>query len=299
MDVSLSGLRVLREIAELGTFTAAAASLGFTQPAISRQVAALERAAGLRLVERRPGGARLTPAGLTMLRHARVVLDELAEAERELSGPHPPRRAVRLGVYVSAGAALLPSVLRALARDHPDVAVITREGTSPALVRSVRAGTLDLAVVTSRPPHRAPDTELPRLRVETVADAGLVLAVPGTGRFAGRTEVHVDELADVDWIASPSSGAEPLLGVWPGLPGRPRIAHSARDWLTKLLLVAGGHGVTTVSPNMAGVLPDGVALLRVTGAPAEQRRTSVVRLPGTTSSAVAVVVQAVHAGVRH
>ncbi|MEV7817718.1 LysR substrate-binding domain-containing protein [Streptomyces flaveolus] len=93
------------------------------------------------------------------------------------------------------------------------------------------------------------------------------MAVPSTGEFAERTTVHVDELVDAAWIATPSSGGEPLLGVWPGLPGRPRIVHSARDWLTKLQLVASGFGVTTVPSRLSPVLPPGVSLLRIDGAP--------------------------------
>ncbi|MGZ0199547.1 hypothetical protein ACNFR7_04955 [Streptomyces sp. RM1] len=64
-------------------------------------------------------------------------------------------------------------------------------------------------------------------------------------------------------IATPSSQSEPLLGVRPGLPGRPRIVHSARDWLTKLQLVARGFGVTTVPVRLAPVLPPGVSLLHM------------------------------------
>ncbi|NED85977.1 LysR family transcriptional regulator substrate-binding protein, partial [Streptomyces sp. SID11233] len=96
----------------------------------------------------------------------------------------------------------------------------TREGTTPGLLRALRAGSIDVAVLTSRPPHRPFDGEAPRLRVETIEDTELLVGVPATGAFAGRTEVHVDELVDASWIASTSSDDEPLLGVWPGLPGR-------------------------------------------------------------------------------
>ena len=85
-DVSLTALRVLRAVAEQGTFTAAAASLGYTQSAVSRQIAAIERAAGTELLERRRDGARLTPAGRVVMRRATVVLDEIAATARELSG---------------------------------------------------------------------------------------------------------------------------------------------------------------------------------------------------------------------
>ncbi|WP_341538480.1 LysR substrate-binding domain-containing protein [Streptacidiphilus pinicola] len=105
--------------------------------------------------------------------------------------------------------------------------------------------------------------------------------------------MHIDELIDAPWIASPSSNAEPLLGVWPGLLGRPYVVHSARDWLTKLQLVAGGFGVTTVPAQLSPVLPPEVSLLRVEGAPPEIRRVLVARLPGRPTPAITAVTRAI------
>ncbi|KOG64612.1 LysR family transcriptional regulator [Streptomyces griseoflavus] len=289
-------MRVLRQIAESGSFTAAAARLGYTQSAVSRQAAALERS-GTTLFERRPDGVRLTPAGLSLLRHAHTVLASLAAAERELSGTVPRTELVRLGAVLSAGSAILPAALAHLAAADPQIAVTTREGTTPMLIRALRAGSLDLAVLTSRPPHRPFDRELPRLHLETVADTELAVAVPSTGEFAGRTTMHVDELVDAAWIASPSANSKPLLGVWPGLPGRPRVVHSARDWLTKLQLVAGGFGVTTVPSPLSPILPPGVSLLRVDGAPPEIRRVLVARLGGHPTPAITAVTRAITATV--
>jgi DNA-binding transcriptional LysR family regulator len=292
MEPSLTGLRVLRAIADRGSFTAAARELGYTQSAVSRQVAGLEREAGSPLFER-AGGVRLTKEGLIMLRHARAILDEIASAEKELGGEDPGVQEVRLGAYVSAGAVLLPRTLQILRDVRPDIRVVTREGTTPALVRALRAGTIALALVASRPPYRPPDNELPALVTVILEETALAVAAPAAGRFAGRTAVTTAELERVDWIASPSVGGESLLGVWPGLAGRPRITHTARDWLTKLQLVAAGCGLTTVPPRMSSVLPDGVQLMRVEDAsPAERRRVLVARLPGRPSPAVAAVIDA-------
>lgn len=299
MEPSLTALRVLRAVAELGSFSAAATALGYTQSAVSRQVAALEREAGRTVFDRGPGGARLTADGLILLRHARVVLDEMAAAQRELDGVEPDVHVVRVGAFISAGVVMLPRALRLLRDQRPDIRVTTREGTTPALVRAVRAGTLDLAVISARPPYRPPDDELPALTTKTIHETGLVLAAPAYGRFAGRTAVGVAELDDVDWIASPSTGGETLMGVWPGLAGRPRIVHTARDWLTKLHLVAAGCGLTTISPHLADVLPDGVQLLRVQGGPDELRRTLVARMPGRAGSAITAVIAALHDGYGH
>ncbi|KDO04071.1 LysR family transcriptional regulator [Amycolatopsis mediterranei] len=298
MDVSSTSLRVLCRIAESGSFTAAAAALGYTQSAVSRQAAALERSLGATLFERRTDGVRLTRTGLTLLRHARAILASVDAAERELLGAAPRTEVVRLGLVPSAGPVLLPGALTRLAGTAPGIRVTTREGTTPGLARALRTGSLDLAVLTSRPPHRPPDGEAPRLHVTTVQDTELLVAAPATGTFAGRASVHVDELVDAPWIATPSSGAEPLLGVWPGLPGRARVVHSARDWLTKLHLVAGGFGVTTIPDGLAPVVPPGVISLRVEGAPPEIRRVLVARLPGAATPAVTAVTAAITSAAR-
>ncbi|NKY43211.1 LysR family transcriptional regulator [Nocardia cerradoensis] len=296
MYLSPAGLRVLAEVAERGSFTAAATALGYTQSGISRQAAALEREAGKPLFERHRTGVHLTPAGLTLLRHARVALDALDAARRDLDGDDITHQ-VRLGSLISAGVVLVPTALAALRRTHPGLDVLTREGTTPALVRAIRAGSLDLAVITSRPPHRPPDTELPRLIVEQLTDVELLVAAPATGRFAGRATVTVDELVDARWIASPSATTEPLLGVWPGLPGRPHIAHRARDWLAKLALVAAGCGVTTVPSGLFPALPPEVITMRVlTGthdrAATELRRLSLIRSPAALTPAATAVIDA-------
>lgn len=297
MDFSSMALRVLQQVAESGSFTAAAAQLGYTQSAVSRQAAALERTVGAVLFERHFNGVRLTPAGLSLLRHARSILDSIEAAEHELGGSAALTEPVRLGMFPSAGAIILPSVLAGLAAASPGIRVTTREGTTPRLIRALRAGSVDIAVLTSRPPHRPSDGESPRLHIETVRDTELLVGAPTIGLFSGRTSVHIDELLDAPWIATPSSSTEPLLGVWPGLPGRPRIVHSTGDWLTKLHLVAGGFGVTTIPALMATVLPPGVSLLRVDAAPTEIRRILVARLPGRPNPALSAVVRAIAAAV--
>src|SRR4051812_32509491 len=78
-------LRVLREVADRGSFSAAADALAFTQPAVSRQIATLEAEAGTQLVERSVRGIRLTPAGELLVGHAEAILDRLAKAESQLA----------------------------------------------------------------------------------------------------------------------------------------------------------------------------------------------------------------------
>jgi DNA-binding transcriptional LysR family regulator len=278
-DVSLVALRVFREVVERGTLTAAAAALGYTQSAVSRQIAALERTAQAPLLERRRDGVRLTTAGDVVLRHAAAVLAQMDAAERELAGLPAEAGTVRLGWFSSAGAVLLPGAIAALRRSHPAITVTSREGSTPSLVRALRAGTLDLALLASTPPFRPPDAASPPLKLETLTQRSLCLAVPASHPFARNDSVEVADLRGQRWIASPSAGEEKLMGAWPGLDERPEIAHTARDWLAKLHLVAAGCGLTTMPASLASVVPPGVRVLTVRGGPQEQRRIVLARLP--------------------
>ncbi|POX64544.1 LysR family transcriptional regulator [Streptomyces sp. Ru62] len=294
-DVSLTALRVLRAVAERGTFTAAAASLGYTQSAVSRQIAALERAAGAELLERRRGGVRLTAAGRVVMRRATVVLDQIDATARELSGLPGQAGTVRLGWFPSAGAVLLPRALTALGRTDPGLRVVGREGSTPALVRALRAGSLDLALLASAPPFRPPDAESPPLVVRTLTERALCLAVPAGHPLARGDFVDVADLRGQRWIAGSSSGEDQLMGVWPGLDERPEIAHTARDWLAKLHLVAAGCGLTTVPAALAAAAPPGVRVLPVRGGPQEQRRVLLARLPHPPADPVTRVAAALRA----
>lgn len=295
-DASLVALRVFREVAEHGTLTAAATALGYTQSAVSRQIAALERAAGTALLERRHDGVRLTAAGRTVLRHAAVVVDQVDAAARELAGlPEADESTVRLGWFATAGTWLVPRALVALGQTDPAITVVTREGSTPALVRALRAGTLDVALIASSPPFRAPDDETPALAVETLAERSLRVAVPAAHPLARNDFVDVAELRGQRWIAGP--GDRLVMGVWPGLDERPRVAHTARDWLAKLQLVAAGLGITTVPAAFVAVVPAGVRVLPVRGGPAEQRRVLLARLPGPVPEPVARLAAALRAAV--
>ena len=294
-DVSLTSLRVFRAVAEQGTFTAAAIALGYTQSAVSRQVATIERLAGGELLERRRDGVRVTAAGRIVLHHATTVLDEIDATARELSGLPARAGTVRVGWFPSAGAALVPRALAALRRTDPAITVVTREGGTPALVRALRAGSLDLALIASAPPFRPPDGESPALVLRTLTERGLRVAVPATHPLARGDFIDVADLRGRRWIAGPASGEEGLMGVWPGLDEKPDIAHTARDWLAKLYLVAAGCGLTTVSAALVPAAPDGVRILPVRGGPQEQRRLLLARLPHPPAEPVVRVADALRA----
>ncbi|MQY30612.1 LysR family transcriptional regulator [Nocardia aurantia] len=276
-DASLTALRVFREVAERGTLTAAAAALGYTQSAVSRQIATLERAAGAELLQRRHDGVRLTAAGRVVARRAAAVIDQIDATARELAGIPEELASVRLGWFTSAGTWLVPQALAELRRTHPGITVVGREGSTPALVRALRAGTIDLALLASAPPYRPPDSETPALRLQVLAERSLLVAVPADHPLARGEYIDVDDLRGRRWIAGPRG--DYTMGVWPGVDERPEIAHTTRDWLAKLQLVAAGCGITTVPAGLGAILPPGVRALPVRGGADESRRLLLARLP--------------------
>ena len=294
-DFSPTGLRVLREVAQAGSFSAAAHSLGYTQSAVSRQVAALEAVAGRRLFDRGRLGVALTPAGSRLLPRAIRVLDELDAAMRETAGEAVAGGPVRLGAFATAAAGLVPAALAALPGD-PNVTL--REGTTPALTRALRAGTLDLAILAQTPPFRPPDAESPPLELTLLSERELVLAVPANHPFASARAVEVGQLGGQVWVASRSDAGDSLLGVWPGLAERPDVRYVVRDWLAKLQLVAAGLAITTLAPIAREVLPDGVRVVAVRGEPQETRRVVLARQPGPLDGATAQVADALIAAAR-
>jgi len=277
LDFSPTGLRVLREVAQAGSFSAAARNLGYTQSAVSRQVAALEAVAGRALFDRGRQGVTLTAAGRRLLPRATRILDELDAAVREAAGGEVDHGPVRLGAFATAAAGLVPKALATLPRE---LRVTLREGTTPALTRALRAGTLDLAVLAQTPPFRPPDAESPALALTTLVERDLVVGVPAGHPLAAAGVVDVADLEGQVWVASRSDAGDALLGAWPGLRERPDLRYVVRDWLAKLHIVAAGLAITTLAPIALDVLPAGVAVVAVRGEPQETRRLVLARRPG-------------------
>jgi molybdate transport repressor ModE-like protein len=183
LGLELRHLVALKAIAEHGTFGRAAKSLGYTQSAISQQIATLERIVGQRLIER-PGGPRpvsLTEAGELLLRHADAIAARLQAAQADLAaldaGDVGP---LRIGTYQSVGAKVLPGLLREFAEQWPKVEITLRESADDQeLARLVERGELDLTFVV------LPLGPGPCETVELFRDP-YVLVVPTGSPLAGR-----------------------------------------------------------------------------------------------------------------
>src|SRR5204863_2635567 len=146
--MELRQLRVLQAVGETGSFSAAADRLDYTQPAVSKIVATLERQLGTTLVDRGIRPLRLTEAGGALARRAGAAFEQIAAAELEVEAiANLSAGSLRVGTFSSAGAAMVVDTLRAFRTSHPDVEVtITEIGMPSALSRSLRRGDLDLGV---------------------------------------------------------------------------------------------------------------------------------------------------------
>ena len=148
LGLDLRHLIALKAIADEGSFGRAAEKLGYTQSAISQQIAALERIVGLRLIER-PGGPRpisLTEAGQILLRHADAIQARLLAAKADMSALEAGDAGrLRVGTFQSVGAKIIPRLLRRFSESHPQVEVVLRESQDESeLLEMIERGDLDL-----------------------------------------------------------------------------------------------------------------------------------------------------------
>jgi DNA-binding transcriptional LysR family regulator len=287
-EFTLVGLRVLREVAATGSFTAAADNLGYTQSAISRQIAATESAAGSTLFDRGRRGVRLTAAGEALVRHAATVLAGVEAAQSELAGLRDRLAGrVAVGAFPTASAALVPRALAQLRADHPGIEAAIDEGSTPALLRRLRSGRIEVAVIAVG--HGLPDYDLRDMRQDVLSQGGLMVAVSEGHRLTRLARIRPADLATERWIVT--DGTDPQFGAWPTLT-EPHIAYTVRNWPTRLGLVAAGLGISVLPDLAAPTVPAGVRVLRVddTGRPG---RSAVIVTPAARSPRAAAVVTAI------
>src|SRR5471032_2474203 len=151
LGVELRHLAALEAVASEGSFGRAAQKLGYTQSAISQQIAMLERLVGERLIDR-PGGPRavsLTEAGQVLLRHAASILARLAAAQADLAALSAGEAgSLRVGTIQSVGAKILPEVMRRFTSAWPKVEIeLVESHSDDELAGFVERGDLDLAFV--------------------------------------------------------------------------------------------------------------------------------------------------------
>jgi DNA-binding transcriptional LysR family regulator len=249
LGIELRHLAALQAVAEEGTFRGAAARLGYTQSAISQQIATLERIVGTKLLER-PGGPRavfLTDAGKLVLRHAEAIIARLNAARADIGAMVAgDTGTLRVGTFQSAGARILPELVRRFREQWPGVEVRLIESASdPELLGYVERGDLDLSFV--MPP--LPDG--PFEMVELMRDPWVVL-VPADSPLAARGEpVSMREAAELPLIgARQCRSCAQVAAHFRGRGLEPNYVFRSDENTTVHGLVAAGAGIA-ITPRLA------------------------------------------------
>jgi DNA-binding transcriptional LysR family regulator len=199
LGVELRHLAALEAVASEGTFGRAAERLGYTQSAVSQQIAALERIVGERLIDR-PGGPRaiaLTEAGRLLLRHAEAIVNRLEAARADMSALRAGETGtLRVATYQSVSARVLPGVMRRFLSEWPGIELgLCEPTTDPELYDIVEAGQADLAFTS------LPTPEGPFEAVELLTDP-YVLVVPADSPLARRPGASLADLGDTALIGA-------------------------------------------------------------------------------------------------
>ncbi|WP_082475126.1 LysR family transcriptional regulator [Frigoribacterium sp. Leaf263] len=278
-DLDLQTLRVVRALADTGTITAAAARLGYSQPAVSQHLRRAEARVGHPLVLRTGRGVTLTEAGARLAEHAVHVQAALDAARQELDrlGGAASGR-VRLTGFPSASSTIVPDVLARLRRDNPGLQVTYVEAEPPEALASLRDGTADVALVFSHPGSRGPDRDLDGLTERAVFLDRTVLVLPAGHPFVDGSPFV--ELARERWIGGCPRCRGHLLATCAAEGFSPEIVLETDNALAVLGLVAAGMGVALL-PRLslqAAALPAGVRVVVLP--PATGRRIAVVHRPG-------------------
>jgi DNA-binding transcriptional LysR family regulator len=257
-------VQTVREVVRSGSFADAARNLGYTASAVSQQVAALERASGVVLFERRARSIRPTNAAFLLVRKGNDVLSAIDSLQRELRALASGETGlVRLGSFPTASARILPRALAELTHAQPGIEIKLSEGEPDELLPELLDGDLDaqLAYRYSVFPRTWPD----QLLETPLMEEELLLLVPESHRLAGADTIELAELSGETWIASrpESAGAQALLRLCGSAGFTPDIAFRSNDYAVVCGLVACGLGIALVPALGCALSVPGLRRLRL------------------------------------
>lgn len=250
-----------RAVAHERSFSRAARALALTQPAVSQQVAGLETEIGARLLDRRPGGLRLTPAGEVLLAHADAVAERLELADVQLAElAQAGRTRLRIGAFPTALATLVPAAVERVRAASPGAEVLVDEGATAELAERVRRGGLHLAV--SFQDAAALRREHDGLERRDLLREDFLAAMAPDHPLAGAASVRLADLSDEPWTAASQDGL--IVRTCRAAGFEPRLVSITRDQLAIRALVRRGLAVT-LAPRLLVEAFVGVALRPIAG----------------------------------
>jgi DNA-binding transcriptional LysR family regulator len=271
----VSRLRAFALVADLGSISAAASVLGYTQSAVSQQLAALEREAGAALVDRSQRPLRATRAGEALRPHVERVLAALNGAEAELEDLRGGALRLRLAAFTSALSSFVPTAVRELRRANPELVVQVLQLETREAVERLRAGGADLAVVHHMPGVAVPETAGLRRRGLLVDHLDVVL--PERHRLARRETVS---LADLEGEAlllprrdTPAGRFRSVVEHLCAQAGfAPRVAYEIDDLPAAQAFVAAGIAVVPMHGLTLATVPPGATVRPLAERPAGSRQ---------------------------
>ena len=267
-------LTVLREVALRGSFSAAADALSYTQPAVSQQIARLEKQVGVKLIERESRGIRLTPAGEVLVRHTERILAQLAAADEELQEVATQARGrLRIGSFATAAGTIVPRAVASFRKLRPaievDISLLEPDQSVPA----VRRGDIEIAITEEGGFDGDIDTR--GLEVEHLLDDHMWVSLPADHPLATRHAVELADLRDEDWMFACLSGtcadSNVVLRACQDAGFQPRIAYQSDDYFAIQGLVASGMGVALIPGLGLASTREDVAVRPVKGRPPYRR----------------------------
>jgi DNA-binding transcriptional LysR family regulator len=293
-------LRVLREVARHGSLSAAAAALGYTQPAVSRQIAVLESEVGMELLRRLPQGVALTDAGRLLVERTEEVLLSLSRTEEELRAQADLQSGtLRMAVFASAAASVAPQALARFRERHPGVDLVVTVADPVDSLPLLRSGELDMALCNSIDPITEPlirrSAEPGGLRLEHVHlfDDPMYVALPAAHPLAHEPELHLRLLEDESWMLATKDScpdAELFFSTCEAEGIDPCVGFQYDDYAALLGFVAAEVGISVVPDMVARAAREDVVLR--TPVPAlPPRRVSAAIPTGYRSPAVTAMLQ--------
>jgi DNA-binding transcriptional LysR family regulator len=257
MKWTFEQLKTFKVVAELGTMTAAAEALGFTPGAVSQQMAALQASLPRDIFARDGRRVTLTDAGVTLLRHAGILLEDERKAAAALSGPQSEQRTiVSVGVFGSAAVSAMRPVMEHLRRTSPNVAIQAVEVDVEVMPQAILDYQIDVALGLSYEDARQPP--LRGVVTEILHHEPFVMVLPPEAKELGGDSAVLVEYANAsDWVLPPietyfgracrfacaRAGIEPI------------VQHTVTDTAVSISLAESGVGITLATPLMLALRP--------------------------------------------
>ncbi|WP_333736923.1 LysR family transcriptional regulator [Streptomyces sp. IBSBF 2806] len=257
--IDVQRLRVLRSVAEHGSFNQAAAALRLTPSAVSQHVAALERSLGAQVVARSTRGVTLTAAGRIMVGAAESVAAELEHAKQQVDRLGSGRTQLTIATFTSGGRLLLPGALTHLTAAHPDTVVHVREAEPEDALPLVRQGAVDLALAYHFDgPLPGQPGRSSSLAWTALMEDPLHVVLPEAHPLAGREALDIAELAAEPWVLGCLKSESYLRRYAERAGFDPEVRGTTTDYFFARSLVAAGMGISLIpsiaqTPRMAGL----------------------------------------------